>query len=59
MKLDLLDNRIYWCSVCRKKIVIPMYQITLSGKDAQENFSSMIELAFGKRWGNVARKGQV
>ncbi len=59
MKPDLLDNRIYWCSACRKKIIIPMYQLTLSGKEAQENFGNMIALAFGECWGKLAREGRV
>ena len=62
MTWDLLDNRIYQCAACKKRIVIPMFQASLSvpsQQEAQENFGGMIELAFGPTWGKVAREGRI
>lgn len=58
-EIGMLGERVYWCSACKKRITIPMYQSSLSGRDAQENFAGMIGLAFGEQWERLARKGQV
>jgi len=59
---DLLGNRIYWCGVCHKKIIIPMSQASLNAlntQDAQANFAGMMAVAFGEMWGKRAAEGQI
>jgi hypothetical protein len=53
------NQRTYWCSACRKKIIVPMYQTSLSDRNAQENFGGMIGLTFGEQWGNLAKEGKI
>lgn len=56
------NNHIYQCTVCKKKVIISLFQASLnvlSHQEAQENFGGMIELAFGPTWGKLAREGKL
>jgi len=59
-ELNMMQNermeREYWCSKCRKKIVIPI--ITLV-ECSQDDIAGIIGLAFGDMWKQAAAKGQV
>jgi len=56
MQDDLLRGRVYWCSACKKKIMISNYS---PGLQSQENLAGIIGLVFGEKWEQVAREGRV
>jgi hypothetical protein len=56
MQDDLLWGRKYWCSVCKKKIIIPNHTLMIHG---QEGLAGIVRLAFGDKWGNLAAEGRV
>lgn len=56
MTHNMRGERVYWCSDCARKIVIP---ISTLATIKQSELAGIIGMAFGQRWKEQAEKGLV